>query len=82
MIQTHIHYCVLGGNLGLFTGMSVLSFFEILFWIVQLVCRFTAMILCKKNKIGKKSQETNEDIEKGHLSKVWDWAWGEYSETQ
>lgn len=32
------HACLLffpGGNLGLFTGMSILSFFEIIFWVIR-----------------------------------------------
>ena len=33
------HYIHLGGNLGLFTGMSVLSLFEIIFWVARFIFR-------------------------------------------
>ena len=32
-------YVLLGGNLGLFTGMSVLSLFEIIFWVARFIFR-------------------------------------------
>ena len=32
-------YVILGGNLGLFTGMSVLSLFEIIFWVARFIFR-------------------------------------------
>ena len=33
------HLLHLGGNLGLFTGMSVLSLFEIIFWVARFIFR-------------------------------------------
>ena len=30
-------YSILGGNLGLFTGMSVLSLFELIFWAARFI---------------------------------------------
>ena len=35
----NLPYSIEGGNLGLFTGMSILSMFEIIFWIVRVIAK-------------------------------------------
>ena len=39
IINTYLYTILLflGGNLGLFTGMSILSMFEVVFWILRIM---------------------------------------------
>ena len=45
-----IYFSIIGGNLGLFTGMSILSLFEIIFWIVRFITRTWSRVKEKKRK--------------------------------
>ena len=49
---------LLGGNVGLFTGMSILSLFEIGFWLVRFVLR--------TSKGGKKGTGVRNNSKKQH----------------
>ena len=49
---------ILGGNLGLFTGMSILSMCEIVFWIVRILARLANKMTMNNRKPAVDSQRT------------------------
>ena len=50
-------YFVVGGNLGLFTGMSILSMCEIVFWIARIIERRLNNKMCKSKVKRKPTKE-------------------------
>ena len=53
----------IGGLIGLFTGMSVLSLFEIVFWFLRLAVRGLSTMLSKsESATGEDQREIEEDI--------------------
>ena len=47
MCHLNFLHFVVGGNLGLFTGMSILSMCEIVFWIARIIERRLNNKMCK-----------------------------------
>ena len=59
-----------GGNLGLCTGMSILSFFEIAFWIVRFICGiFSSRNSSVKTQLDEENnvQDQTKDAKKNQL---------------